>query len=146
MNSFFSQLDFQLSTELDCHLFSASLAELNSSANPQLISLTHQPTTSLHFTSLHSAELHSASLGSVLYNLGQTQQKTPCIVVHVFVSAGTYLLSHCLEMGCITPFCCCVRVCCRCYLATAAVYRVTALQQVYMLQYSILRIAWSSGL
>jgi hypothetical protein len=33
---------------------------------------------------------------------------------------------RCLETGCITSFCCCVRVCCRRYLATVAVYRVTA--------------------
>jgi hypothetical protein len=31
-----SQSDFQLSTELDCHFFSASLVELDSPAKPQL--------------------------------------------------------------------------------------------------------------
>jgi hypothetical protein len=36
-----------LSTQLQHHLFSASLVELDSTANPQLSSLTHQPTTSL---------------------------------------------------------------------------------------------------
>jgi hypothetical protein len=42
-----------LSTQLQRHLFSASLAELDLTANPQLNSLIHHPTrTSLHFTSL----------------------------------------------------------------------------------------------
>jgi hypothetical protein len=32
---------------------------------------------------------------------------------------------RCLETVCITPFYCCMLVCCGCYLATAAVYGVT---------------------
>jgi hypothetical protein len=52
-----------LSTQLQRHLFSAFLAELDSTANSQLNSLIHKPTTSLHFTQLNC-------LGTSLYSLG----------------------------------------------------------------------------
>jgi hypothetical protein len=49
------------------------------------------------------------------------------IAVHVFPSAGTCLLSRCLETGCVTQFFyCCMCVCFGRYLAMTAVYRVTA--------------------
>jgi hypothetical protein len=52
-------------------------------------------------------------------------ENTALLFLRTFVSAGTFLPSFCLEKGCITPlFCCCVRVCCERYIATAAVYRV----------------------
>jgi hypothetical protein len=68
-----SQPDFQLSTKLDHHLFSASLAELNSIANPQLThSLTNQL---LHVTSLNWTALPAWDPCCIAS--GQTQQKIP---------------------------------------------------------------------
>jgi hypothetical protein len=97
------------------------------SANPQLNSLSHQPTTSLHFTLLHFASLNLTAnwTGKLVFNVtlrrGPHEKRCSSIVACVFVSAGMCLRSHCLEMGCIIPlFYCCVL-----YLATAALYRVT---------------------
>jgi hypothetical protein len=94
----------QLSYQLQCHLFSDSFAELLSTANPQLNSLTHQPTTSLHFTSLHctalhftslhSTELHSAGLRSSLYNLGADPREN-----NVSNSPSSVVMGSCLAIA-----------------------------------------------
>jgi hypothetical protein len=62
---------YQLSTQLFRRLFSAFLADLDSTAT--LNWTPHSPTN--YFTSLHSTKLHSADLGSLLYSLRWTQQK-----------------------------------------------------------------------
>jgi hypothetical protein len=114
----------QLWTQLLDHLFSAIFTELDWTTNSQLNSLTHQPITSLHFTSLHSTEVHSAGLGSSLYSLGADPTEDTVLVL---LLAGTLLPSWCLETGCITPLISCFeRVHCGRFLATAAVYTVTA--------------------
>jgi hypothetical protein len=71
-------------TELQCNLFSASLAEINSelSGSPQLSSL--QP-------------LHTDRVENTVPN---TNSIIPC----VFVAAGTCLPNRCLETGCITQW------------------------------------------
>jgi hypothetical protein len=66
----------------------------------------------------------SAGLGSSLYSLGADPAENVISIIHyIFVDAG--LPIHCLETGCITSgiF---LRACRGAYLATAAVYRVTA--------------------
>jgi hypothetical protein len=63
---------------------------------------------------------------------GPHRKSRSSIVARVFVSAGTCLPSRCLETGCITPlFYCCVLVCCRRYLATAAVYSYRLVTGLY---------------
>jgi hypothetical protein len=83
--------------QLNC-LLSSSLAELNWTGCPR----------------------------SLLYNhFARTEQKTPFPKITIVIEA--YLPTRFSETGFITSlFCCWVRLCCWRYLATAAVYRVTA--------------------
>jgi hypothetical protein len=61
-------LPAMFSTELDHHLFSVSLAELN---------CTQHSTIFLNYLRLPILNWLSVGLGSLLYSLGRTQQKTP---------------------------------------------------------------------
>jgi hypothetical protein len=86
-----------------------------------------QPTTLLLHTVLVITSRH-----------GLHRNHRSSIVALVSVAAETRLLNHCLKTSCITPlFYCCMHVCCGHYLATAAVYRVTAYQWVSIPQYYI---------
>jgi hypothetical protein len=90
----------------------------SSNWGPRLAASSHQPH-SLLFTGWLSTD------NSVVYKVTPWHRphwKHHCsVVVHLFVSVGMCLLSHCLETSCTTPLFYYYRP----YLATATVYRVT---------------------
>jgi hypothetical protein len=93
--------------QLLLHLFLASLAELDSTANPQLTQiLTNQL---LHYTSLHSTEFPQPVSGPRYIASGQTQQKTPSSRVCSFPRER--FPSRCSETGYITQFVLLLRAC-----------------------------------
>jgi hypothetical protein len=77
---------------------------------------------------------------------GPHRKHCSSIVALVSVVAETCLPNRCLQTDCINPsFYCCVRVCWGRYLATATVYRITALTAgLYATVYYIIT-AWGSG-
>jgi hypothetical protein len=89
-----AKLFCQLTNHLYSHLFSASLAQLDSTEP----TFTNQQ---LHLTSLHSTELHLGDLGSSLYGLGadptdNTASNNPSIVVMGGCLAMARILLTCL--------------------------------------------------
>jgi hypothetical protein len=73
----------------------------------------------------HRCEMFNLLVFEINPRHGPHRKHCFSIVARVLVSAGIFLLSRCLKRGCVTlMFYCCVRVCCRRYLATAAVYKV----------------------